>query len=134
MRTWIECGFKDTKRGGLHWHCTKMQDPTRAERHWLVMAVATLWAISVGGQSDAAQCASTLDALPPTHSARRLSKHRDKPRKLSCFARGLMILTIALLQGGSLPMGQFVPFSWPSVPPQALQKGDIQGAKKKTYP
>lgn len=134
MRAWIECGFKDTKRGGWNWHYTKMQDPARAERHWLVMAVATLWVVSVGGESDAAQSASTLDALPPTHIARRLCKHRDKPRTLSCFARGLMKLTIALLQGESIPTGQFMPFSWPSLPPPNQSNGDIQGAKKKTYP
>jgi Transposase DDE domain len=135
MRAWIECGFKDTKRGGWNWHCTKMEDPARAERHWLVMAVATLWVISVGGESDAAQCASSFDALPPTHIARRLCKHRDTPpHKLSCFARGLIILTSALLQGESLPTGHFVPFSWPSLPPQTVQKHERQGAKKKTYP
>jgi hypothetical protein len=50
MRAWIECGFKDTKRGGWNWHHTKMTDPRRAERHWLVMAVATVWVISVGGR------------------------------------------------------------------------------------
>ncbi len=32
MRSWIEGGFKDTKRGGWHWHQTKMTDPQRAER------------------------------------------------------------------------------------------------------
>lgn len=32
MRSWIECVFKDIKRGGLGWHHTKMTDPTRVER------------------------------------------------------------------------------------------------------
>jgi hypothetical protein len=31
--TWVECGFKDSKRGGWHWEQTKMTDPARAE--WL---------------------------------------------------------------------------------------------------
>jgi len=69
MRAWIECGFKDTKRGGWNWHHTKMTDPARAERHWLVMAVATLWVVSVGGAVDAPQPASSLADLPPTHRA-----------------------------------------------------------------
>jgi len=47
MRSWIEGGFKDTKRGGWGWHQTKMVDPERAERLWLAIAVATLWAVSV---------------------------------------------------------------------------------------
>ena len=38
MRSWIECSFKDTKRGGFDWHQTKIDwhqtkttDPVRAE-------------------------------------------------------------------------------------------------------
>ena len=74
MRAWIECGFKDTKRGGWNWHHTKMTDPRRAERHWLVMAVATLWVISVGGEVDATLPESSFETLPPTHIARRLEQ------------------------------------------------------------
>ncbi len=39
------------KRGGGPWHQTKMTDPERAERLWLAIAVATLWVVSVGGES-----------------------------------------------------------------------------------
>ena len=31
---WIECGFKDSKRGGWHWEQTKRLAPARAERLW----------------------------------------------------------------------------------------------------
>src|SRR5260370_4752183 len=75
MRAWIECGFKDTKRGGWNWHHTKMENPARSERHWLVMAVASLWGVSVGGEVDATRPATTLETLPDTHIARRLG-HR----------------------------------------------------------
>lgn len=53
MRNWIECLFKDLKRGGLGWHQTKMTDPERAERLWLAIAVATVLLVSVGGHADA---------------------------------------------------------------------------------
>ncbi len=118
MRAWIECGFKDTKRGGWNWHYTKMEDPARAERHWLVMAVATLWVVSVGGVVDAEQPASTLAALPQTHRARTHTKGRQNPRKTSCFARGIMRITVALLKGDGLPTTHFVPFVWPTSPPE----------------
>ena len=52
MRCWIECLFKDIKRGGFEWHNTKMTDPKRAERLWLAIAVATLWLVSVGGNTE----------------------------------------------------------------------------------
>jgi hypothetical protein len=41
MRSWIEGGFKDMKRGGWQWQQTKMTDPARAMRLWLALAVAT---------------------------------------------------------------------------------------------
>jgi hypothetical protein len=47
------CLFKDGKRGGFCWHCTKITHPKRAERHWLAIAIATLWQVSVGGAVDA---------------------------------------------------------------------------------
>src|SRR2546425_8165065 len=123
----------DTKRGGWNWHHTKMEDPGRAERHWLVMAVATLWVVSVGGERDASQPASTLAALPETHIARTGNKGRKKPRKMSCFARGMMLITVALLQGRSLPTGRFVPFVWPTSP-EVEREARNQAETEKTYP
>lgn len=134
MRAWIECGFKDTKRGGWNWHHTKMEDPARAERHWLVMAVATLWVVSVGGEVDATVSASTLEALPATHIARRQCKNRKKSRKMSCFARGIMLVTLALLQGEAIATGHFLPFSWPLSPPISQNEASAWRAGEKTYP
>ena len=48
LRFWIEAGFKDLKRGGLRWEQTKMRDPQRVERLWLVMSVALLYLVSAG--------------------------------------------------------------------------------------
>ena len=63
MRSWIECLFKDIKRGGFGWHHTKMDDPERAERLWLAIAVATLFLVSVGGQAEANLPPSSLPSL-----------------------------------------------------------------------
>jgi len=134
MRAWIECGFKDTKRGGWNWHHTKMEDPARAERHWLVMAVATLWVVSVGGEVDATRPASTLESLPDTHIARRLNKGRKKPRKMSCFAFGILTITVSLLQGQHIPIGRFIPFTWPCSPTEERQDAVILADTQKTYP
>ena len=77
MRAWIEWGFKDTKGGGWNWHHTKMEEAARAERHWLVMAVATLWVVSVGGEVDAQHpavpwqpCPRPIALAPATRVAR----------------------------------------------------------------
>src|SRR6266852_1333118 len=128
MRSWIEGGFKDTKRGGWHWHQTKMEDPERAERLWLAIAVATLWVVSVGGQADATLPVSSLEALPPTHVARRKATGRSRPRMLSCFARGLLTIVAALMRGDGLLVGRFLPEPWPSTPspPRKQQQARIK--------
>jgi hypothetical protein len=122
MRSWIEGGFKDTKRGGWGWHQTKMVDPQRAERLWLAIAVATLWAVSVGGEVDANLPVSSLEALPQTHVARRKAMRRSRPRMLSCFARGIVTIVGKLIRGDGLVLGRFVPEPWPTRLPVRKKK------------
>lgn len=103
-RAWIECGFRQTKRAGWQWHQTRMTDPERAARHWLAIAVATLWAVSVGGQIDASLPASTLAPLEtPTNT------NRAQPRFLSCFRQGILRIRAALIRQDPLPLGRFFP-------------------------
>jgi hypothetical protein len=114
LRAWIEHGFKQTKRAGWQWQYTRMTDPHRVTRFWLAIAVATLWTISVGGETDETLPASTLDELPETHIARRRTTHRSRPRLLSCFRRGIGVILAALINGNPLPLGRFCPEPWPS--------------------
>lgn len=116
MRSWIECLFKDIKRGGFQWHQTKMTDPTRAERLWLAIAVATLWLVSVGGSDDAGLPVSTLafgtQVDSPSNACANVgstSSPSPKPRLLSCFRRGFLVILAALIRGLPLPQGRFVP-------------------------
>ena len=55
LRTWIEQGFKIIKSGGWDWHKTRLDDPMRVERLWLVLAVATLWIVALGAADEAQQ-------------------------------------------------------------------------------
>lgn len=120
MRSWIECLFKDIKRGGLGWHHTKMNDPQRAERLWLALAVATLWLVSVGGQAEVNLSASSLpplskiqfdvlsdDKSEDNHSETSLIT--NPTRLLSCFRRGFLTLLASVIKGIPLPMGSFIP-------------------------
>jgi hypothetical protein len=52
MRSWIEQGFKVIKGGGWDWQYTRMEDPARVERLWLVLAVATLWVVALGADDE----------------------------------------------------------------------------------
>jgi len=114
MRSWIENGFRSTKRGGWQWQNTRMSDPARATRFWLALAVATLWVVSVGGEADASLPASSLQELPPAHIAHRLSKGRPRTRHLTCFRQGIIVILASLFDHTPLPLGSFHPQPWPT--------------------
>ncbi len=113
LRAWIECGFKDSKRGGWHWEQTKMTDPRRAERLWLAMALATLWTVSVGCHAEVTLPVPQLTALPEQHIARRRATGRPPVRHLSCFRRGRLVILAALCTGQDVPLGHLLPEPWP---------------------
>lgn len=128
MRTWVETGFKDVKRGLWGWHQSKMQDASRVERLWLAMAVAQLWTLSVGCQAEARQDQKPAGSpLPATHIARRRRKRpAEQPagRRLSCVVRGRLCLVAALFTAVSLPCGRLLAQPWPLtiLPPRKLPR------------
>lgn len=125
MRSWIECLFKDMKRGGFGWHHTKMTDPKRAERLWLAIAVATLYLVSIGGQAETNLPASSLPGLSEitsdTETEENLtpdsgespsdeskSAQNNSTRLLSCFRRGFLTILASVIKGMALPRGSFI--------------------------
>ena len=74
------------------------------------------------GQADASIPASSLEALPPTHIARRKATGRSRPRMLSCFARGWLTIMAALRRGEGVALGRFLPEPWPVLPSPARKK------------
>jgi len=116
LRSWVECGFKDFKRGGFGWHHEKMQDAGRVERLWLAMAVAMVWMVSLGTQAESQLPAACPEHLPEQHIARKRMKQaspRPPVRRLSCAQRGRLVLLAALLQAQDLPVGRLLPENWP---------------------
>jgi hypothetical protein len=125
MRSWIEASYKDMKRGGWHWEQTKMDDPARVARLWLVLAVATLWVVSVGGKADPTLPASSLPATLIT------APEPSAPRQLSCFRRGVLRILCALILQQPLPLGHFAPEAWPetaTAPPAAPRDPPAESA------
>jgi hypothetical protein len=106
LRTWVECGVTDSKRGGWHGEQTKMTDPARAAWRWLAIAVATLWTVAVGCAAEhaAEQAAQRLQMRQTTAGA---------TRELRWFRRGRVLMVTALCLGQGLPATQFVPEPWP---------------------
>ncbi len=137
MRTWIETGYKDFKRGLWGWHHSKMREAGRVERLWLAMAVAQLWAVSVGCQVEQQQERQGPAAdLPATHLARRRRQRpadQPPPRRLSCVVRGRLGLVAALFNALVLPCGRLVPEPWPETitPPKKGPKPSQQRQREK---
>lgn len=97
MRVWIEQGFRTLKRMGWQWHRTRRLDPARVDRHWLVLAVATLWVLAHGTRVEEA-CLRGLAPgrvrTPPLQPATV-----SRPRPLSVFQLGLARVQRLLARG-----------------------------------
>jgi hypothetical protein len=140
MRAWIEQGFKLLKSQGWQWQMTRMTDPDRANRLWLVLAVATRYVLAVGGEADAGDTeVETLPLPPPTsQSARAAGRIAGRPaparrpiacpevpargpkrrasgtkqRLVSIFRQGLAALVSILIAGHALPKPRWKPEPW----------------------
>lgn len=95
LRMWIEAGFKALKTGGLHWERTRMSDPARAERLWLVLALALV---------------GTLAAAPPEPLL------HDLASRLSLVRRGILARLAAAVRNRPLPPLALPVFHLPSPP------------------
>lgn len=108
MWSWIEQGFKDLKRGGWHWEQIKMTDPQRIARRWLLMSIASIWVVSLGGEADASLPASSI-------TTEEHATFSHPPRRLSCFRRGVITILARLIRQQPVPMGYFYPEPWSDV-------------------
>lgn len=117
MRTWVETGYKDFKRGLWGWHHSKMQEASRVERLWLAIAVAQVWTVSVGCQAEEKQEQNRSGTdLPATRIARRWRTRpeaQSPQRRLSCAVRGRLELVATLFNAEVLPCGRLLPEAWP---------------------
>ena len=97
LRSCTECVYRDLKSDGWQWHNTRLLLPQRAERMWLVLAVATLWMVLLGGTHENQSLASSLPQLRPGQSALNQPLSLKKKRHLSCFVLGCVTLIANLL-------------------------------------
>ena len=131
MRSWIDEGSQLLKRGGWQWPATRMTDPDRVERLWLVLAVATRYVLASGWEADEAEFAGatipepagpsapSATGWPLASGARGMARARrrgvaprkapareprrrrtgTKPRLVSTFRQGLVVLKSVLIVG-----------------------------------
>lgn len=132
-RCWIEQGFKVAKRGGWQWQRTRMADAARAERLWVVPALATLWLLEVGGVADLEVPRETIAEV---QTAPEDEGSAGRRRRLhAVFRQGLYAILAALVCGPGAPEGRFEPEDWPEVPEwhNTLTEQSLQ-TEPSTYP
>jgi hypothetical protein len=111
LRLWIELGFRALKGVGWQWERTRRSDPTRIARHWLVLAIATLWVLAYGTRAEDADALGRNPAhlhTPPTLPLPR--------RTQSLFQRGLSLLTWRLPRRLVWRRLWLRPEPWPDLP------------------
>jgi hypothetical protein len=113
MRFWMEDEYKDGKRGWFHWEHTKMTNPGRASRLWLVLAIVLHKAILLGGQleaqeQEARQRRKRRQSDPKRRPGRpALQEGRPRGREQSVLLRGIMAMRAAESGGKKvLPQAQ----------------------------
>ena len=120
LRFWIETGFKALKSVGWQWQKTRRTDPARAERHWLVLAVATLLSLAYGTREEDAEALGRLPSAlraPPKAAPVRPS---GRGRLMSVFSRGADALRRRLIKGRMWRRIWLLPEPWPD-PPDGLK-------------
>lgn len=115
LRMSIELGFRLLKSLGWQWESTRRYDPRRVARHWLILAVATLWTLAYGTRAEAAEAIGQSPAglrAPPQLSGAR----RRRPRLVSVFRRGLEVFCRCLARGRLWRRLWLAPDPWPQPP------------------
>lgn len=129
MRAWIEHGFRVIKSGFWQWDRTRMEDPRRASRYWLVISVGTIWTMSVGGQADESIPASTVPDITQDGYHIRIRK-----RQMSVCRLGWIKILAKLIRHGELPFGMFIPEPMVEVSKSLAIQRSLRKHKPKTYP
>jgi hypothetical protein len=112
LRFWIEDEYKDGKRGWFHWEHSKMIQPQRAARLWLVLSIAMQKAVLLAGALEAQEQEARRKKRRDRGKKRRrgrplLSRQRPRGREQSVLMRAVMAMR-AKETGGhkSLPAGR----------------------------
>jgi hypothetical protein len=114
LRIWVELGFRALKGLGWQWQRSRRTDPARVARHWLVLAVASLWALAHGTRVEDAH----ERGLPPARlRAPPAPRVRTRPRRVSLIRLGVQWLRHLLAHGRLWRRLWLAPEPWPQPPP-----------------
>src|SRR5207248_2620588 len=118
LRMWVEVGSRFLKRLGWQWQNTRRTDPRRVARHWLALAIATLWTVAVGTRAEDAEAQGlTPPELLAPPAATVSPPGAAKPRLVSVFKLGLSWLHAQIRDHRFWHTLWLRPEPWPAPPP-----------------
>src|SRR5215216_2316733 len=118
LRVWVELGFRVLKSLGWQWERMRRAHTARVERHWLVLAVATLVTVAYGTRVEDAEAHGVA---PATLRTPRPLPPRTRDRTTSIFARGWAWLRARLSAGRRLWQRLWLlPSPWPEPSPHLM--------------
>jgi hypothetical protein len=130
LRMWIEHGYKQFKSAGWQWQLTRIDQPDRAGRMWLAMALATLWAVAVGGEHDhEATRQETMPDLPKTDTHKRRRESTKAGRLISVLNQGIATILAVLINGRIPTVQSWYPEPWPGIDVIVRDREHEQAAK-----
>jgi hypothetical protein len=115
LRVWIELGFRALEGVGCHCQPTRRSDAARVGRHWLVLAVATLYAFAYDTRVEDAE---DLGVPPQRLRSPRPVPDRPRERRVSLLGKGVSCLVQQLCRGRLWRRLWLMPELWPSPPPE----------------
>jgi hypothetical protein len=89
-----------------------MESPTRAERVWLEMSLATFYLVIIGGEVDASICESTFPRIHYAAKSNAINNAIKPNRKVSIFRLGWITVILSLIRHKPLRIGYFIPEHW----------------------
>jgi len=118
LRVWVELGFRVLKSMGWQWERMRRVHAARVERHWLVLAVATLVTLAYGTR---VEDAAAHGVAPATLRTPRSLPVPTRRRTTSIFARGWAWLRARLSAGRRLWQALWLwPSPWPEPAPHLV--------------
>src|SRR5437868_9909245 len=122
---WVELGCRGLGGRGWRWRRSGRAGPARVARHWLVLAVASLWALAHGTRVEDAR----ERGLPPARlRAPPASRAGTRPRRISLVRLGIQWLRHLLARGRLWRRLWLAPEPWPQPPPGLAITVHGQGA------
>ncbi len=106
------------------WQRSRRTDPERVSRHWLVLAVATLWVMACGTRVEDAQ---RMGLRPERLQRPPMVADAEGPaqgRSVSLFRLGLSWLRMQMGRGRLWGRLWLLPEAWPQSPPLTITYHD----------